>query len=542
MRNAWEASRLYDAPAAFTSGRGFLLDVRPRVLRLHTVQSLSLDGLGSVGPPQDFASLSGRPSIRLPAKAFNPSIAHAPRDLCPLCAYIISLRVDTLHQCDTESSPYTRTAAGRRVLPDSFRGTAIGLLDSRLRLLRWTWLMNSPRHQIASSAINSTTARRAGCALPNASDVFEPVWAKQTFDARLLNYQGDIMVTYACPSCVFSVSPLRITGDVTADGGIHRLRVWAFDRLTYERWPWLAGRNQALFVHHTGRDAQERSVAERGRRSHGNASLWVQSRFGVVGLLGFPRIESQGTLRCDKGAHQLPVHRPKPDNCFGNSNALACGTSPLSTELPHHAVRGIEGRGAKLRTNGTAALRRAMHVAGAYGGLSLTSNLVHVTEREGGCAFYLGVGHLHRGEGELNRMKYRRRYKPAPWERWGPSSRGTRLLKRQPFKFGYRYSHFFYALAASPPFETVAASGEFCIGLPQDVKDCESVQFISGLTRDRSPEGGTLLLSYGVNDCEARLGTMPLRDAVAMLHPLQLEDERSRMWQRCFDHSSRHRA
>jgi|LauGreDrversion2_5_1035112.scaffolds.fasta_scaffold803360_1 hypothetical protein len=30
-----------------------------------------------------------------------------------------------------------------------------------------------------------------------------------------------------------------------------------------------------------------------------------------------------------------------------------------------------------------------------------------------------------------------------------------------------RYTHFFYALAPTPPFATVAASGEFCLGAAQ---------------------------------------------------------------------------
>ena len=43
---------------------------------------------------------------------------------------------------------------------------------------------------------------------------------------------GDVLVTYACSSCVFSVSPLRFDAQPTADGGLTKLRVWATSRHT----------------------------------------------------------------------------------------------------------------------------------------------------------------------------------------------------------------------------------------------------------------------------------------------------------------------
>jgi hypothetical protein len=41
-----------------------------------------------------------------------------------------------------------------------------------------------------------------------------------------------VLVTYACSSCVFSVSPLRFDAQPTADGGLTKLRVWATSRHT----------------------------------------------------------------------------------------------------------------------------------------------------------------------------------------------------------------------------------------------------------------------------------------------------------------------
>ena len=77
------------------------------------------------------------------------------------------------------------------------------------------------------------------------------------------------------------------------------------------------------------------------------------------------------------------------------------------------------------------------------------------------------------------------------------------------------------------PHRLLATSAEFCVGALQDGRDCESVQFISGLTWSRGASGGgggddddELLLSFGVNDCESRLGQLELARVWEMLAPL----------------------
>jgi len=572
----WEESRLYGAPSAFASKGGFLLDEPPRVVQLRSSQLLELKGLGGIAPPTDYGKSHSEHSLNAePAMTFNPSITRAPSGLCPRCTYAVSLRVDTLHQCSTASSPYT---SGKQLTTNSwFQGSAIGILDDQLRMLGWTWLLNSPEYQVASSDVNESVARRAGCTIAGDSDAFPPVWAKQTYDARLLHVDGELLVTYACSSCVWSLSPLRVTAEPTADGGFRQLRAWATDRVTYQHWPWLAGRNQALFLHEPpktlphspGRgvrpaasrlnDGGRTEISKRrdamspltgaeaggeedfGRRARG-ASLWVQSRLGLVGRLGWPRFERQRAVRCDVPSARRSGRLPLPEKCHGDRKAIICGSSPLHASVTPRTLKGVRASDAKLFGNSTAKLPRALRPAGTFGGLSLTSNLVHV-RRQGAdghaCKMYLGVGHLHRGEGEINRRLYRRqRSSSPPWERAAssrPIGRHPRLLRRrQPFAFGYRYTHFFYALAPQPPFATIAASGEFCIGSLQDATDCESVQFISGLalreaTRGGSGVGGsnasTLLLAYGSNDCEARLGTMLLSQVLEMLQPIPLLEE-----------------
>ena len=61
-------------------------------------------------------NVSGPPELGLPAAprvlhTFNPSIAPAPSGLCPRCMYVVSLRADALHQCDS-SSPLLKKEAG----------------------------------------------------------------------------------------------------------------------------------------------------------------------------------------------------------------------------------------------------------------------------------------------------------------------------------------------------------------------------------------------------------------------------------------------
>ena len=84
--------------------------------------------------------------------------------------------------------------------------------------------------------------------------------------------------------------------------------------------------------------------------------------------------------------------------------------------------------------------------------------------------------------------------------------------------WGFHYTHFFYALEPHAPFRVVATSGEFCIESEQDKSDCESIQFVSGISK--APAEETLLLSYGVNDCEAKVVKMQLGKTLDMLRPL----------------------
>ena len=60
-----------------------------------------------------------------------------------------------------------------------------------------------------------------------------------------------------------------------------------------------------------------------------------------------------------------------------------------------------------------------------------------------------------------------------------------------------RAHHLFYAFAARPPFEVVAAGAPFA--LPQPAGGQPTVQFAAGLALDEA--AAELLVTYGVLDC-----------------------------------------
>ena len=89
-----------------------------------------------------------------------------------------------------------------------------------------------------------------------------------------------------------------------------------------------------------------------------------------------------------------------------------------------------------------------------------------------------------------------------------------------PFKFGADYDHYLFTLQPTHPFAPLAVSDDFCVESKQDSTDCERVQFVSGMTQSPTQNGDWLLLAYGVNDCESRVGRIWLKRVWSMLKPL----------------------
>ena len=187
--------------------------------------------------------------------------------------------------------------------------------------------------------------------------------------------------------------------------------------------------------------------------------------------------------------------------------------------------------------------------------------------RSGRCVALLGIGHVHASpRGPL------------------PSARGGSAVglsqpapsRASGWRWGTNYSHFFYTLDPRPPHHMLAASGLFCLAASTMTGDhpresarttasehrthrpagelimhvdaaasgtsahatCESIQFVSGLalahgapvsepvkesaagTNATDTSAYRLLLTYGINDCSAALGWIPLTRVWQMLAPL----------------------
>ncbi|KAL1496063.1 hypothetical protein AB1Y20_014691 [Prymnesium parvum] len=491
----YSPSRMYGARTAFRPGANasFLRRLPPRVLAFASPAApfnLSL-------PPIEGPASLGLPATRRPMGLFNPSLVAAPPGLCPRCAYLVALRVDALHQCD-DSSPLLRVDPRLpRVVPAHawFKGTAVAALDARLRPLAWTWLLNAPQHQVAMDGAPSRWTVPSG-----AAGGFAPPWAKAVYDVRLVELDGRLFATYVCRRCTFSVASLQVTAEPTATGGLRALRVWQSRRFTSAQ-PWAQGRNQALFA--------------AARRAAGPLELMVQPWLGLVGSFGaaaFRKVEVFCSSQRARGA-----------------GPRVCGATPLETVVRIDEVSTPRfGATLELLANHSDAALRRETIGGSR--LSTTSNLVRVVRRGGACTAYVGVGHTHRREGKLNLQMKRARRRGGRRRGREPEDSGSSAV---PFMWGYEYTHFFYAIEPHEPFRLLGTSQEFCIALAQDEGDCESVQFISSITLTDSrmkadqvvkpspASADTLLLSYGVNDCEAKVAKMPLEQLWSMLQPVE---------------------
>lgn len=99
----------------------------------------------------------------------------------------------------------------------------------------------------------------------------------------------------------------------------------------------------------------------------------------------------------------------------------------------------------------------------------------------------------------------------------GHMARGKRRSQQMGFLPDH-YTHQFFALAGDDSqggqaFRLVAASPEFCFSSAQAPQDCESIQFASTLIRD----GNSLLVGYGVEDCDAFLQRFSLDQVLQSL-------------------------
>ena len=504
---------MYGAKAAFaSSSKPFVRRVTPVVLAAAVTTPISIA----------FGNISGPLSLGAPAQvssfgSYNPSLVAAPVGLCPRCAYVASLRVEALHQCDRSSPLFRAVTSLRRSVPANafYRGTAIAVLDEGLQVLGYTWLITS------HNQINDQRAHRRWTVATGATDAFAPSWGHAVYDVRLINVDGRIFSTYVCHGCNFGLLLLHITAEATTDGGLRMLRAWRSQRFVSNA-KWARGRNQAVFS---------------ARRTPASPTeIFVQPWLSLVASFGAPRFFLLNVSCYRHPAPEWQVHhyvRRSIYTCMHNARGSLLQIEQVDSEadsehIEHQGYRGGNkvqkqnkrmARGGAQRSNRAPSFGSKLELlanlssdfrpvqmqAGPHR-ISTTAHLVHLHDAEGK-GLLLGVAHIRRGVGDcINRQCN--------------AFKDEHLAEAPPFRWGHHYTHFFYSLTPHAPFRILRTSREFCLGSAQDPDDCESVQFITGLAL----RGETaLLMAYGINDCEAKVAELPVKQVLDMMLPLLAE-------------------
>lgn len=492
----YDEARLYGAPRRFAGRRrGWLRNLLPHVLRLDESMQLQLP-FGRFRVPRGRLHKHCRAYSFTP-RAYNPSIATAPPGLCPGCALVAVVRADALHQCDASGA--TRTG---------FQATAIMVLNATLHSLGWGWLYNNPSAQLTAQlpAGRWTSGEGIGNTTGNLPPPLHG-WR----DVRLLNVRGSLLVTAQCrqshnrPCPAFTVSQLHLSAVRSSDGlrqGLeaykYSLRAWIDGTGVWpSEWvqrgkdvkkPWVLGCNQALFAHGTRSGTQVivqpwlHLIATMGTPAF--SAVRARNPFGSVETLQLVNNTAWYEAFAEAGQLKLSFRRgwkKAPSRWFGPT-----------TLLYNHSV---------LVENMSAALQGRAR-------MSTTANLVRIARDVPGgrrCEAYLGVGHLHRGASAENDVG------------WFRATSGHGERPNATFRWAHRYTHFFYTLQPRAPFRLLGTSGEWCIQSRQNPHDCESVQFVSGLAP--GPRPSELVVSFGVNDCEAKVAVLDLARVWALLLP-----------------------
>merc|ERR1719230_289196 len=100
---------------------------------------------------------------------------------------------------------------------------------------------------------------------------------------------------------------------------------------------------------------------------------------------------------------------------------------------------------------------------------------------------FLGIGHAHLEDGCV---------KPS-----------RELCKKFGPRYGSRYVSNFFLFDRQAPWSMRKASPAFCVPSMSNSSRCETIQFITSAVL----EGDDLLMTYGINDCEAASVRVPLQ-------------------------------
>ena len=300
------------------------------------------------GPPK-----LGYPSYAHTTKILNPSIILSPDKLCTKCTYIVSARIDPLHQCDDNSPLFTyrkKTQANAW-----FKSTAIILYDEHFNVLKWTWILNDPQYQIKSRPSRSRWDVPVGV-----SNDYNPPWSKGIYDARLFLFRNNVYVTYNCKGCDFSVSQLHL--DIKEENGeIKDFRCWSLVRHKYNKISSIQGRNQALFA--------------------ANNKMYIQywiNKVGTFGEIKYNTVEDDCTVRRIK-------------------NIGICGIHPIGTK---NVKENILKKGTYRHVYSDVSLTKYLQTL--YNFTGRISTTCHLIKTKNG---FLGIGHFHRKNGKRNSKK-----------------------------------------------------------------------------------------------------------------------------------------
>lgn len=296
-------------------------------------------------------------------------------------------------------------------------------------------------------------------------------------DLRLLRVDDSkrVLASYSCPDCSPNVRVAEVRVALQRTSRAWEFSAWAHHEhpLMMGKEPWVRGSSQVVWMH------QPRPSTGRLRSFGAPAPVvMVQPSLKPALIATFGPVDQKNLWRDAKLYPKLYSSHPR-------KLPLVCNDSvPEFEELDVH--------------------------------VSPTANLIAVQHQ--GCDIYLGVGHLHRGAADDDQ---------AAWETaaagYGP------LPTNKTFRWGSSYTHFFYAMEHYHPFRMLATSGEFCLSSEQDGADCESIQYVSGITSWSSPTRSAnmmtrtegVVLAYGLNDCETRVAKLSLERIWQMLRPLK---------------------
>lgn len=463
-------------------------------------------------------------------RSYNPSVVRAPTGLCQRCHFVVAVRVSSQHQCTPKGA-----------LEQGFVGTAIAALDARARLLAWDWWFNNAPLQLGDGAgsterrghrhnLTWTPSPRDTSFHHQRSDGTAAVpypWSQH--DVRLLGYPGggsSIIATMQCRSCrSFNVLNVMVRGVASADGGLQSLRAWSApgNRKRSFSWPmgggrptarsrgsWaaLAGCNQALFYGPRGMTGGLRLMVQPWMAiilELGNASTrWGPLPDPFARITGGRPLshEQQGRVAPQTWVHIAPLRtvarvRVHDDAVRKWVNATGfrwsieppVGTGPGDGEKAHAPL-----------------LSTTAHLLA----LNLSVGKHGAPPQE----FLLGVAHVHRG-------------RSTDGKAWRQAAMHGRPPPHR-FRWGFDYMHAFYLLDPRSDYRIRATSSEFCIAAEAPLRRsqwdtrpaCESIQMVMGIAQAGDEPRSSLLLSYGANDCKAKLGFVSLERLEAMLVPL----------------------